>query len=126
MIDLSIYILFVVNMGWKRDSLQMMIFLNVCTTCSVHELKTRVETRIARNDVNGVYWFNISYLITVSAYLCSHWAPPLNINYFVFHWSFNRIFVPNKARKRDSLQMVIFEYVCSTFSVFEVKTRFET
>jgi hypothetical protein len=53
----------VLNMGWKRDSLQIMIFAYVCSTWSIVELKTRFETWITRNDVNGLSLFNLSYLI---------------------------------------------------------------
>jgi hypothetical protein len=55
--DWLIYKLFVPNMGKKLDSLQMMIFLYVCPTCSVVELKTPLETWIERNDVNAVYLY---------------------------------------------------------------------
>jgi hypothetical protein len=65
--DWSIYRLFVLNRGRKRDSLQMMIFVVVCSKCSVVELKTRFETWIARNEINVVYWFHFYYLITVLA-----------------------------------------------------------
>jgi hypothetical protein len=51
MFDLSIYILFVLNRGWKRDSLQMMIFVNVSSKWGILELKKRFETSITRNDV---------------------------------------------------------------------------
>jgi hypothetical protein len=40
-----------------------------CSTCSVVEVKTLFETWRARNDVIGVYWFHLSYLITVLAFL---------------------------------------------------------
>jgi hypothetical protein len=69
MFDWSIYRLFVLNRGWKHDSLQMMIFLNVCSTWSIVELKTRIETWITKNDVNGVSFFHLSYLLTLKAYL---------------------------------------------------------
>jgi hypothetical protein len=65
MFDFSISSLFVLNTVWKHDSLPMMISVYVCWTCSVVELKTLFETWKARNDVNGVYWFHHSYLITV-------------------------------------------------------------
>jgi hypothetical protein len=51
----------------EHDSLEIMILVYVCSTSSVVELKTLFETWIARNDVNGVYWFHLSYLITVWA-----------------------------------------------------------
>jgi DNA-directed RNA polymerase subunit RPC12/RpoP len=126
MIDWSIYRLFVLNMGCKRDSLQMMIFLYVCSKCSVVELKTRFENWIERSDVNGVYCFHFSYLITVLAYLCSQLAPLVQIRYFIFDWSIYRLFVLNRLWKRDSLQMMIFVYVCLTCSVVDLKTRLET
>jgi hypothetical protein len=119
----SIYRLFVLNTGGKHKSLEMLNFLYVSSTSGVVGLKTRVETWIARNYVNCVYLFHFSNLIIVWAYLCSHWATLVQFKYFMFHWSINRIFVPSKARKLDSLQMVIFVYVCS---IVEVKTRFET
>jgi hypothetical protein len=76
MFDSSIYCLLVLNTGWKHDSLQMMTLLYVCSTCSVIELKMRFETWIASNEVNDVYWFHVSYLITVLALfikiICAH------------------------------------------------------
>jgi hypothetical protein len=53
MFDWSIYRLLVLNTGWKSDSLQI-IFVNVCMTWDMFELKTRFGTSITRNDVNGV------------------------------------------------------------------------
>jgi hypothetical protein len=99
-----IYRLFVLNTGWKPDSLQIMIFVNVCSTFSVVELKTRFETWITRSDVNGVNLFLLSYLITFMAYLCSQWAPNVQIKYFMFDWSNHRLCVLNRSWKRDSLQ----------------------
>jgi hypothetical protein len=117
MFDWSIYRLFVLNRRWKRDSLRMMIFVYVCWTCSMVELKPRFQTWITRNDVNGVNLFHLSYLITLTAYLCSRWAPNVQIKDFMFDWSIYRIFVLNKAWKRDSLQMMMFVNICSTCSV---------
>jgi hypothetical protein len=57
MFDWAIYRLFVLNTSWKRDSQQMMIFVNFCSTWSMVELKTRFETWIIRNDVNAVSLF---------------------------------------------------------------------
>jgi hypothetical protein len=51
MFDWSIYRLFVLNTGWKRVFLQMMIFVNICSTCNMVELKARFETWMTRNDV---------------------------------------------------------------------------
>jgi hypothetical protein len=89
-----------VNRGWKFDSLRMMIFVHVCLTCIVVEPKTRLETWNARNVLNGLYWFHLSYLITVLAYLCSQWTPIVQIKYFMFDWSIYRTFVLNMGRKR--------------------------
>jgi hypothetical protein len=68
--DFSICCLFVLNTDWKRDFLQMRIFVNVCSTWSMVELKMRFETRITSNDVNGASLFYHSYLITLTAILC--------------------------------------------------------
>jgi hypothetical protein len=104
----------------------MMIFIAVCLTCSVVEQKTRFETWVTRNDVNGVNLFLLPYLITLMAYLYSQWAPNVQIKYFMFDWSIYSIFVLNTVWKHDSLQMMIFVYVCSTYSIIELKTLIET
>jgi hypothetical protein len=118
--------LFVLNSGWERDSLKIVIFLYVCPTCSVVNLKTRFETWKARNDVNGVSLFHLSYLITLMAYLCSGWTPNAQIKYYMFHWSIYTLFVLNRAWKHDFLQIMKFEYSGSTWSIVELKTRFDT
>jgi hypothetical protein len=82
--DWSFYRLSVLNTVWKRDSLQMIIFVNVCSTCSVIELKTRFKTWITRSGSNGVNFFLYLYLITLMAYLSSQWTPNVQINYFTF------------------------------------------
>jgi hypothetical protein len=112
------------NRGWKRDSIQK-IFVNVSSTCNIDELKTRFETWITRNDVNGVSLFRLSYLLTLMAYLCSQRTQKVQMKYFMIDWSNYRLFVLNTAWIRDSIQM-IFVNVCSTWSMVELKTRFET
>jgi hypothetical protein len=82
-----IYRLFVMNRSWKRDSLQMRVFVNLCSTWSMVQLKTRFETSITRNDVNGVNLFNLCYLITLMTYLCSQRSPNVQIKYFMYDWS---------------------------------------
>jgi hypothetical protein len=119
--DWSIYRLFLLNRGWKLEPLQMMIFVNVCSTCSVVELKTRFETWIRRNVLNGVNLFLFSYLITLTTYLCSQWAPNVQINYFSFDWSVYRLLLLNRGWKRESHQMMIFVHICSSCSVVELK-----
>jgi hypothetical protein len=67
MFDWSIYRIFVLNKALNPDSLQMIIFVQYCSTCSVFGLKTQFETWIAWNEVSGACTFHISYLITVLA-----------------------------------------------------------
>jgi hypothetical protein len=126
MCDWSIYRLFVLNTGWRRDSLQMMIFVNVHSTCIVVDLKTCFETWIRRNDVKNVNLFPFSYLITLMAYLCSQCAPNVQIMYSTFGWSIYRLFVLNRGWKLDILQMMILVDVCSTCCTVEIKTRIVT
>jgi hypothetical protein len=42
--DWSIYKIFVLNTGWKRDSFEMMIYVIVCLTLGKVEVKSRFET----------------------------------------------------------------------------------
>jgi hypothetical protein len=116
----------VLNTGWKRDSLQVMIFVNVCSTWSKDELKTRFEAWLTRNVVNGVSLFHLYYLITLMAYLCSQWTSNVQIMYFMFDWSISILLVQHRGWKLVSLQIMIFVYVCSTRILVELKTRFET
>jgi hypothetical protein len=115
----------VLNRGWKRDSLQMMIFVYVCSTWCIVVIRTRFETWITRNDVNGVSLFHLSSLITFMDYVCSQRTANAQINYFIFDWSKYTLFVLN-GWKRYSLQIMIFVYVYSAWSIVELKTRFET
>jgi hypothetical protein len=126
MFDRTIYRQFVPNTAWKRDSLQMMIFVNVCSTWSMVELKTHFEMWIKGNDVNGVSLFHLCYLIMLMFYLCSQWTSNLQMKYFMFHWSIYRLLVLNRGWKRDSLQILLFVYVTTTCSIGELKARFET
>jgi hypothetical protein len=121
--DWSFYRLFVLNRGWKRYSLQILLFVYVSSTWSIGEIKTRFETWITRNDINGESLLHISYLIIHIAYLCSQKTQHVQINFLMFELWMNRPFVPNTAWKRDSLQMTIFENICSTWSMVEVKTH---
>jgi hypothetical protein len=65
MYDWAIYRIFVLNAGWKLESLQMKIFVYVYPTFSVVELKTRFETSIERNEINAVYTFYVQLKCTV-------------------------------------------------------------
>jgi hypothetical protein len=126
MFDWSIYRLFVLNRGWKRDSLHIKIFEFVSSTWNKVEQKTRFETWISRNDVNGVSLFHLSYLITLMVYQCSQRTPNVQMKYFMFDWSIYELFVIDRGRKRDFLQIMIYVYVCSTWDIVELRTRFET
>jgi hypothetical protein len=117
--------LFVPKTGWKCDSLQIMKFVNVWSKWSMVHLKTRFETWITLNDVNGVSLFHLSYLITLVVYLRSQQTPNGQIKYFMCDWSIFTVFVLNRVWKRDSLQIRIFVHVCSTWVIFELKTSFE-
>jgi uncharacterized membrane protein len=126
MFDWSIYSQFELIRFWKRDAFQIMIFVYVCSTWGIVELKTRFQKWITRNDVNGVSLFNFSYLITLMGYLCSQWTPNVQIKYFIFDWSIYRLFVLNEVWKPNFLQIMIFVIVCSRWSIVEIKSRFET
>jgi hypothetical protein len=104
----SIYRLFVLNRGWNRDSPQIEIFVYVCSTWRIFELKNRFETWITTNDVNGVCLFHSSYLISLKAYQSSQRTPNFQIKCFMFAWTIYRLFVLNRGRKRDPLQIIIF------------------
>jgi hypothetical protein len=121
-----IYRSFVPDTGWKNVSLKMMIFVNDCSTWSMVELKTRFETWITRNDLNCVSVCYFSYLITLIGHLRSRKTPNVQIKFIMFDWSIHCLFVLNMVWKRDSLQMMIFVYVCSTSGIVELNTRFET
>jgi hypothetical protein len=152
----SIYRPFGLNRGWNHGSLEIKKFVYVCSTWSVvvlnplnaelnlicHSLallgahlifhvsrirvKTRFETWITRNDVNGVCLFQLSYLITLMACLSSQRTPNVHIKYFMFDWSIYILFVLNTAWKRDFLQTLIFVNICSTWCMVQIKTGFET
>jgi hypothetical protein len=86
MFDLSNYIPFVLKRGWKRVFLQIMLFVHVCRRWGIVEQQTCFETWITRIDVNGVTLFNLSYSITLMAYLCSQLTPNVQIMYFIIDW----------------------------------------
>jgi hypothetical protein len=121
----SIFTLFVLNRGWKRDFLQIIIFVYVCSTWVIFELKTRFETWITWRVLQGVWLFHLSYIITLMAYLISQWTPNVQNKYFMFDWSIFTIFVLNRGWRRESLQITVFVYVCLTWSIDELNTRFE-
>jgi hypothetical protein len=82
----SIYRSFVPNTGWQHASLTMIIIVKLCSTWSTAEVKTRLETLMTRNDVNGVSLCHLSYLITLMAKLCSRTKPNVQIKYFLYDW----------------------------------------
>jgi hypothetical protein len=91
----SIYRLFVLHTGRKLDSLQMIIIVNVCSSWSIFQLKTRFEASITTKDVNGVTFFHLPNLITLG-------LPVLTMdtkcpNQVLYDW-----LVLNRGWKRDS------------------------
>jgi hypothetical protein len=90
------------------------------------------STKNAFWDLNNKKWrvrckfVHISYFLTLIACLCSQRTPNIQIKYFMFDWSVYNIFVLNKSWKRESLQMMIFVNVCSSWSIVLLKTFFET
>jgi hypothetical protein len=100
MLDWSIYTLFVLNRGCKRDSLQITIFVHVCSKWSIVELKTCYETSITTNNLNGVSLIHHSYILTIMAYLATQRSPKDQIMYFMFDWSNWRLFLLNTYWKR--------------------------
>jgi hypothetical protein len=125
MFDWTIYTRFVLNRPCKREYLEIVILVNVCSTWSFVELKTRFETRI-KYDVNGVSLFHFSHLITLTAYLCSQWSPNVQIKYFMYDWSIYRLFLLNRGWKPVSLQIMIYVYFCLIWGLVEVNSRFGT
>jgi hypothetical protein len=125
MFDWSIYRIFVRNRDWKRDFLQIMIFVYDCSTCCIVELKTSFESWITMNDVNDVLvsplLFNNTYGLPV---FTKNTKCPNEVSYVFL--SFYISFMPNTGWKHESLKMMIFVNVCSTWSLVELNTRFET
>jgi hypothetical protein len=83
----------------NRDSLQIMIWFYVGPTWSIVVLKMRFETWITWNVVKGISLYHLSYLISRMVYLCSQWAPTVQIKYFMFEWSIYRLFVTYRSWK---------------------------
>jgi hypothetical protein len=103
-----------------------MIFVYVCSTGNIFELKACFETWITKNGVKGVTLYNIPYLITFMAYLCLQRKPNVQTMYFMFDWSIYKLFAVNRSWNPDCLQIIIFVHVCLTWIIVELKTHFET
>jgi hypothetical protein len=103
-----------------------MLFVYICSTWGIVELKMHFEASITWNDVNGVILFHLPYVITLKVYLWSQGTPQVQIKHLMFDWSIYRLFVLNRGWKRDTLQIMIFVYVRSSWSIVELKTRFVT
>jgi hypothetical protein len=102
------------------------IFLNVCSTWSMVQLKTRFESWITRKDAYGISLMHLYYLITLMAHLCSQRTPNFQVKCFMFALTIYRLFVLNRGWELHSLQIIIFVYICSTWSIVELKTRLVT
>jgi hypothetical protein len=112
---LPVYILFVINTGWIRDSLQMLLYVNVCSTIKAFWDVNNKKWRIWCKFVSPLS------LKTFIAYLSSQTTPNFQIKYFMFDWSIYRLFVLNRGWKRDSLQIMIFVYIWSTWGIVDLK-----
>jgi hypothetical protein len=120
MFDRLIYRLFVLSSTWKRDSLQIILFAYVCSTLGIVELKMSFVVWITRDDVICASFFHLSCLITLMANLCWKETPNIKMKYFMYDWSIYSLFVLNMTRKRDSLQIMLFGYECSTWGIVEL------
>jgi hypothetical protein len=122
----SFYRPFVLNRTWKRDSLQMRIFLIVYSTWSMVQLKTRFEASITRNDLNGVSFFHLSYLITLMAN-CAHNGHQLSKSSILCLNGRSTVYLWHIGPgKHDSLQIMKFVNVSSTWRIIEPNTCFMT
>jgi hypothetical protein len=85
-------------------------------------------TKNAFWDVNNKKWRKWCYFVSPFLFKNTFGLPVLTnvqIKYFIFDWSFYKLFVLNRVWKHDSLQIMIFECVSSTWSIVELKTRFD-
>jgi hypothetical protein len=71
-------------------------------------------------------FLHIYYLITLMAYRWSQWTPNVQIKYFMLNWPIYRLFVLNTAWIIYYLQMMKFVNIWATWSMVQLKTRFET
>jgi hypothetical protein len=124
MFHCSICRLFLLNTGCKRDSLQMIIFVNFCSTWRVVQLKARVETWITRNDVNSVC-FTFLFKNTYGLPVLSMDTECCNQGFYV-DFSIYILLVLNRTWKLDSLQIMLFAHVFLTWSTVQLKTCLET
>jgi hypothetical protein len=120
MADCFIYRPFVINTWWKLDSLQIKIYLNVCSTWSMAEVKTSFETWITWNDVKGVSLIHLLYVMTLNGFLMFTMDTKRPNEVFYVKWLIYRLFVLNRSGKLDYLQIMIFVYVCSTWGIVEL------
>jgi hypothetical protein len=123
--DCSIYRLFVLNKA--GNGLFPNIDIRICLLDMKHSW-----TKNAFWDVNKKKWrkwckfvspylFNNTYGLKVLRKETK--CPNQDL---MFDWLIYRPIVPNKGWKNDSLQMMLFVSVFSTWSIVELKTRLET
>jgi hypothetical protein len=144
--------LFVHPMGTKyRNHVFYVWFVDLQTICGKYRLETRISpndgirkylldkqhswTKNAFwdvkkwNDINGVNLFLLSYLITLMAYLCSQWAPYVQIKYFMSDWSNYRLFVLNRGWRRNSLEddiricLLDIQFRCSKNAIWNLNSK---
>jgi hypothetical protein len=111
--------------GWKLDSFETIIFVNVCSTWSIIELNTHSETWMTRNDLNDIILFLLSYLISLMAHN-GHQTSKSSIWYLIGRSTDYRVFVLIRGSKLDSLEIMIFVHITTTWTTVELETRFET
>jgi hypothetical protein len=120
MLDWSIYTLFVLE--WLETSLSPNDDIRNCLFDMKHGTSKNFFWSVnKKNDVYVVCLFHFSYLITLMAYVCSQKTPNAQFNSFMLDWSIYTLFVLNRCWKRGSLQIMIFLYVCSTWSIVDLK-----
>jgi hypothetical protein len=108
----------------------MILFVHDWSTCNIVELKTHFENLIARIEVNSENTFHLSYLITLLALdmklTCAPHGHQLSKSSILCFIGRSTTYVLNTCLKREFFHMMIFVNVCSTCSVVEIKTRYET
>jgi hypothetical protein len=126
MFDWWIYRLFVSNTTLKRNSVQMMIFVNVCSTWSMVNIKD------AFWYVNNKKWPKMCKFVSPFSFYNTYGLPVLSMDTKcpkqVFEVSLVNLhtFVLNWAWKRFILQIMLFVFVCLVWGIVEINTRFET
>jgi hypothetical protein len=108
----------VLNAAWKLDSFQTRIFVYVCSTGNVVELKTLFETWIERNIINGVYSLHVQLIWAIYAQKSFRWNEYTPFTSFPAFQVWNRLFSSNKLNVEQTYTNII---ICI---LYEMKTLF--